>query len=477
MESFLRLLPLLLVWLPLRAQAATIPKADLEGDVTNSINGRPVAGARIRIQLSNREPVYIRADEHGHFRLADLNPGFYDLSVDSPGYLRAEHVSVNLTIPRPGRGSGLIVSPPPKGPKARVTTTIDDNGAPHGRITVPLLAYAAIAGKVIDPYGMPAAQTTMQLLSGGPPSMPAAAFSSASPIRQVGTDDKGEYRIGSLEPGTYYLLASRVPSFGIWEQTFRPTYYGEAVDIAAAKRLVVGPGDRITADIQIVRKAGMHVAGRLIEPAGAVPAGARIDTVVTLTPDHSRMLNLASPFARSQDEDYRIDEVLPGKYLLTAVSRNISADPFGANQNPIFGMIREIEVGDTDMDRVDLELRPIRDLTGRVTFDKGCEAIPMRVQILGLASFTPGQSETTTDEDGNFVLHAVPPGRYMVSAYPDSEMLRGTIPSVISMRQGQRNLPENAFDAPWTGDDPLEIVLGCKAQTGAPSAPAPRRPQ
>jgi hypothetical protein len=101
----------------------------------------------------------------------------------------------------------------------------------------------------------------------------------------------------------------------------------------------------------------------------------------------------------------------------------------------------------------------------------------MRVQILGLASFTPGQSETTTDEDGNFVLHAVPPGRYMVSAYPDSEMLRGTIPSVISMRQGQRDLPENAFDAPWTGDDPLEIVLGCKAQTGAPSAPAPRRPQ
>src|ERR1035441_4931200 len=64
---------LFLLWLPATLAQAPAPlPADLEGDIVNSTTGAPISGARIKLGRSPAEPMYTRADAHGHFNYPPL---------------------------------------------------------------------------------------------------------------------------------------------------------------------------------------------------------------------------------------------------------------------------------------------------------------------------------------------------------------------------------------------------------------------
>ena len=457
-----------LLWLPAALAQAPAPlPADLEGDIVNSTTGAPIPGARIKLERSGAEPTYTRADAHGHFRFGNLDPVIYTLSAGSPGFLKSSTAYVGFTDLRPDGRNGVVrgviirqVGYASAGPAPAITKSTDSSGAQHAKATVPLLAYGVITGKVTDPYGVPLADTTVEVLA----KAPVPSNGSASPparSMQVRTNDKGEFRAASLEPGSYYVVANKSNGMATWESSYRITYYGAAIDLAAAKPLVVGAGEQVRADVSLVRKSGVHVAGRLIRPPGVEGSGdSMVYTNVALVPEQNTLLNANGQFANGRD-DYRLDDVLPGRYVLMAVSRETSTGPFGGNQKEVFGLIRPIEVGDGHIDNFDLMLAPLRDISGTVTYRQGCTPAPLHITAQNRGPLGWRQPEAISDADGKFVLHGLSTGRYNLSISADAGPGQIT-PPVISIRHGARDVLKDGFESPYAGDEPISITVGCQ---------------
>lgn len=282
---------------------------------------------------------YGKVDRQGHFSIANLSPGFYQLTVDSPGYVQSHQTFVDLSASVPASALGRMGSvistsyyPDSQVPEAKVNKSIDADGTIHGVITVPLLAYSVIVGKVTDPYGLPMTNSTIEVLKKRPPRAagqrpgPPAGPGGNNGYQHVNnsgeTDDRGEYRI-QLEPGTYWIVANKGGfSWYNWESADRPTYFPSAISLESAKPLELAAGQLARADIQIARQAGVRVAGKLIKPAGAVDSVVDIPgsgprsflyTNVSLVPAGSALMNANGPFTNGQ-EDFVFQDVIPGKY-------------------------------------------------------------------------------------------------------------------------------------------------------------------
>lgn len=143
------------------AQPSGPVQAVVEGHVVNATNNAPIANARVRL-TSGPNSVYGKVDRQGYFTFGNLAPGFYRLSVDSPGFLLSDQTLVNLSPPGEAAvQTGAIAHPGSRIPDPNVITSVDADGIVHALVTVPMLAYAVIAGKVTDPYGQPMLNRTL----------------------------------------------------------------------------------------------------------------------------------------------------------------------------------------------------------------------------------------------------------------------------------------------------------------------------
>jgi len=244
-----------------------------------------------------------------------------------------------------------------------------------------------------------------------------------------------------------------------WDWTLRRTYYPGTIGIETAKPLVVTAGRPVRVDLQILQRTGVHVAGRLLTPQGSdYPAGSSIYTNVALFPEPHDMFNRNGPSAVGQTGDYEVKNVLPGRYTVVASTRERLVGGF--EQKEVFGLVRSISVGDRDLDDVDLTLAPLRDAAGQVTFREGCPPAAVRISAQTQASVGLGQAEAVAESDGQFVLHNLTAGRYMLSIHSASEPLIEE--PVESIAHGNRNVLQDGFESPFAGDEPIRITLGCR---------------
>ncbi len=91
--------------------------ASLGGDVVNA-KGAPIARAAVLYQASDgRAPRVVHTDPEGHFRIAEIRAGLYDLRAVK-GKMQSEW-SHNVLV-RPGQQTSvtlrLLVEPPPPAP-------------------------------------------------------------------------------------------------------------------------------------------------------------------------------------------------------------------------------------------------------------------------------------------------------------------------------------------------------------------------
>jgi hypothetical protein len=435
---------LLLMLLPVRllhGQPTT-----LEGNVVDATTGAPVPATRIKL-AGKSDPIYTSADALGHFQFSGNLAGYLSLSVDHPGFLPRTPIGVH---------------------------------AGDAAVRVALTAGAIISGTVTDPNGLPAAGSNGAVYvqffvqrpigfrpKGSPGVYPMAdGKSELFNVPNVGmrlVDDRGQYRSPPLESGVYYVVAvaQRAPNF--WDRTWRTTYYPNALNADSAKPIELSAGQQVRADIQIVRQGGVRVSGHLSVPSFQPPApDGQIGTGIYLVP---RGEQIRSPGATASitGDRFEVLDLSPGTY--TVVGETTSRDGLGLKSKYLAGAYRQVEIGSRDVSDLDLELQPLAEVTGKVTFPEGCPAAPVRVTISGgISGYT--ETNTITGPDGAFTFSPLSPGplrvtRAVLTTTPASA------PSQAAVWLGDRDITKSAFDYPAANPPALRIVMNCGAGGGA----------
>ena len=468
--------PLVLLLLAQPAQAAS---ATLEGVVVDQATGTPLAGARVKLFKSNdEEPLYTKTDTQGRFAFTSLASERHFIRAEQPGYMMpgdspygsGRSAWIDLTLPAPNQSSSGAGCPM-CGPK--VDKKVDSAGVLHGEVTLELVPYGVITGKVTDPDGRPLSRLRIELLMKKP--IPPGAViqpgqqqllpdgqSMASPAgRFCQSDDRGEFRLALLEAGTYYLRASSVQSAGQWAAGYRTTYYSGALDLGSAKPIQVGVGRKVRTDVQIIRQAGVRVAGRLSVPGGvSTSADARMLTRVDLVAEEGRRRDPNSGGAVVRGQEYEFKDVLPGKYLLRATSYEREGGVrYGGGRKPLYGVLRVVEIGSIDVSGLDLALQSLPDIHGVVTFAEGCAPVAVKVQATSSLGWSIQPSATVDAPDGTFALSRVEPGPARLNA--SSFLPSAPTYWVVSMTLDGRDIRYREFDAPLPDGAVVRITMGC----------------
>jgi carboxypeptidase family protein len=233
----------------------------IRGRVVDGVTGTGVPRARVVLQGGVRPTIV--TDASGAFAFGNLPAGAMMISVDKSTYL-------STRFPAPGRTVRTGSRP-----------LILADGQVLDNVTIPLFHGAAIAGRVLDANGDPldiAQVSVLRVPGAGRVGRPMARGGSS-------TDDRGEFRVGRLEPGTY-LVQVTARRNQMPEETMPggspapplpqplPTYYPGALSIDQAQPITLERGQTAT-DIDIVLAEGFPgiVNGTVTLANGASIAG------------------------------------------------------------------------------------------------------------------------------------------------------------------------------------------------------------
>src|SRR3954463_13772804 len=305
---------------------------------------------------------------------------------------------------------------------ARVTVTASKSSYSHREITVtradaPLelrLAHAAaVSGRVVDEFGDPVvgARITAERRADGAAAKPVILASGF-------TDDRGDYRIGSLSPGA--VVIATLTSGEMVRQTIAPnqtvmfprpmqTYYPGADSIENAETLTLHPGDD-RSSIDFVLPAGQHgnfipvqmspfenpqdprwtgvIRGRVVSTDGRALPRAEVRTLTSIVmraanqPDRPPVVFNQVNVTADRDGRFELSGLPPGTFQLTAGKVGYSPPGVAAMDLPRNLGVR-VELADSEVrERVDITLAPWGSLSGRIVDELGEPVQDVSVQLL-----------------------------------------------------------------------------------------------
>ena len=174
------------------------------GRVIDAGTGRPVSGALVslsggppRVQgppvpgqpvPPPASPPQLLADSEGRFAFRQLTRGNYGLQATKPGY-----------------SSGAYARNRPNGPSRSLQL---DDGEKVVDLTIKLFKFGSISGVVTDDVGEPVVGASVRLYRRNL----VAGRRVLSQVNGASTDDRGVYRLSSLQAGDYYVMLPIVPA-------------------------------------------------------------------------------------------------------------------------------------------------------------------------------------------------------------------------------------------------------------------------
>ena len=417
---------------PPRQEPAPRPTgtAMISGVVVVFDTDAPVRGATVRLTTPN-DRWETTTDTAGRFEFRDLPINIFTIGVTKAGF-------VSQTIPLAERGIGTIQ------PGTNV------------RMEIPLVRGAAIAGRVMDHYGDPAAGVTVSAmrLYYDLPGLPR--------VRMAGlaqTNDLGEYRLYGLDPATYFVATGSNDALRqFWSADVKaprgpatlppftaprlpaPVFFPGTTHSAEARPIVLGPGAQMPGtDIRLTNAGLVHLGGRVVDSFGS-PVD---DIYVILNPAASTgaIPNTSRVATTDGSGSFAFPDVAPGEYSLMAVAL---ATPLGvaAREKGMPSTERGLPEFATerisvfaDQTGVQVQTRPGVDVRGRIMVDGvpvhpslgsefplGISARPVRPPE-GMTSslFT---TEAVVNRDGTFILKGTGGHRVIsVSGIPSGSFL------------------------------------------------------
>lgn len=410
---------------PATAALAPVEKCTIEGRVVRAGTGELLKKAWVALRKADgRQEVTQGATttSDGRFLLKEVEPGRYRLTAGRNGYVRREYGQRS-----PGRpGSILELSP----------------GQEIEGLSIELIPAAVVTGRVYDEDGEPVAGAMIEAMI----YRYLRGKRELSSVARTDTNDRGEYRLYGLEPGTYYISATYSPVWrfapagrigaGVrqsdWppDESYLPTYYPGTADPAAATPLELRPGEELGAvDLLVVPTPGVRVRGRVFNAVTGRPG---LDASVMLMPrTGGRRPSILRPQAHveSGDGSFEIRGVAPGSYFLVAdwwdQQKNYRGrTPLEVGAGGVADVSVTIEMGVEVSGRV-RALAPPRSATpapktevqGSSPDRDQLELVELEVGLMPREDIIlSGVELVKVREDGSFQLQNVPRGEYWLEA-------------------------------------------------------------
>ncbi len=426
-----------------------LPEAQAPGSIAGSVlsgaTGQPLRRAQVVLRPADGKAssLFQTTDESGGFSFPKVDTGRYVITVQRDGYLPLSAARI-----------GSYKMPPIFSVSA---------GQTINSLLFSLTPSGVVSGKVKFDDAEPAVNVTVQLYRSyydrGRHGYAAAA--------STRTDDRGEYRLHGLEPGSYYVAAlyqapprptgaeeqPRKDALGnpLPELSYAVTFFPESQRMSDAVPVKIAPGEEVAGiDIFLTLVHTVRVRGRVI---GAVQGGAVSSPSVTLRwndPDNTASVIAPVDVTLDKDQNFEIRGVTAGPYLLM-----VSGSEAGVT---LTGRV-PINVGDADVDNANVLAGAESIWSGTVRVDGDDAALPSGLAI-SLEPRRPiaSSERAQVSENGEFTFPFVPDETYdlYVLNLPSNFYLKSVrLANAERLGQGLEAPADNAPPA-------LDVVLGAQ---------------
>jgi hypothetical protein len=460
--------------------------------VTDETPPQPVRRAVVTLTGADLRPSRgAISDDEGRFTIRNLPAGRFVLTAMRPSFITSAYGAK-----RPGR----------------LGTPVSLTAGQTQNVVVRLWRGAVIAGVLRDDTGEPVEGVPVTAVrvsgSGGGPGVTLTNNGGL-------TNDRGEYRIFGLEPGTY-LVAARPSSAGgtspmialattdvdaalealraqrpqagaapfrqpetsatVRPFDYAPIYYpGVAARAEASPITLVAGQEAAGLNFALQRITTLIVEGQIARPDGQPGAGAQVQLTPAGSMDFATEQESTLNATAGPEGTFRFHQVTPGSYTLFARSAVQQAAPSGTpgiviagQRGPQLWATTMLSVA-SDLSGIALTLRPPLTLSGRVRFDGADTKPPANVTQLRVTLFPPELQNVrsglpirsiafvppgTVRADGTFELTNVVPGRYVFGI--TGPVLEGTAWWARSAMLGGRDLLDGEVEI--SGDTDLAGV-------------------
>jgi len=403
---------------------------EVSGVVLSDLTGRPLQRALVVLTPLDATllPRLATTNETGAFSFLDVPAGRYTFVVQRDGYL-----SVGGHGPQPGN------------PPDQFTVT---GNTRLGSFVFRLRPTAVIAGHV--KYSSDAEPAVGAVVEVYREHRVRARHGFALAARAV-TDDRGEYRIHGLTPGSYYIAAirQRPPEAAgaieeprrdaqgrpLPDEAFALTFYPNGQKLVDAVPVHITYGSEILGtDIFLESVPSVRIRGRVTTPLG-VPESLSIEVHRADARDGAAIRASYDVAIRKHSGEFEIQDVTAGPYVLKVEA---TAGPYE------FTARRFLEVTNTPVENLEIlvEQPLIRNGSVVVTGVNSQSAGSVHVSLEPREE-DAGVASAITDEKGRFSVTLLPGVAYdvLLSNLPENTHVR-------AVRDGN------------SVTDPIEVVLG-----------------
>ena len=429
---------------PSAAQEPQEP-GSVEGLILNNATGQPLRRAEVTLKGVDRNDAgrFQVTAEDGKFSFPKVAPGRYAITVQRDGFLRQTA----------GR-LGSYKMPPIFSVRP---------GESAGKLEFPMVPAGLVSGKIKFDDAEPARNVAVQLYREYYDRRRHGYLVAASGF----TNDLGEFRLGGLDPGSYFVAAlyrAPAPPPNAEEQfrtdqagsrlrdlSYAVTFFPEALRMGDAVAIRVGPGQEVGGiDIFLTLVHTVRIRGRVISATSGQTVQAPTLALRWNDPDNTGSVTAPIDVTFDKDHNFEIKGVTPGPYWLIAS---------GVDNGKTLTARTPLNVGSENADGLNIVIGPESLWKGTVRLE-GEDTVALAGMVVSLQPRRPTAAPTQAEvsDKGEFTIPFWPNETYDLYLLntPDNVYLKSV--QVASADRLSLGLEAEAGDAP----PPINITLSTR---------------